>query len=115
MGISGESLRESDPGPDQTTGRGRETGSLEVLTLTHQRTVLLKALKGCLDHSYPCTTRKTFEPFHCPKPVNRAELEWIRVGAKKPVGGWFSNCLRGNKGEYCVVRHLLHLSLLFNS
>ena len=98
VGISGESLRESNPGPDQTAGRGHETGSLGVLTLTRWRTVLPKALEGCLDHSYPCTTCKTFEPFRRPKLVNHAGLEWMRVGAEKPVGGMVQQPLEEKQG-----------------
>ena len=87
MGIGGGSPGESDPGPDRMTGRGRETGSLEVLTLTCWQTVLPTALEGFPDHSYPYTTRKAFEPFRRPELVNCVGPEWMRVGAEKPVGG----------------------------
>ena len=82
-----ESQRESAPELGQMMGRGHETGSPGVLTLTCWWTALLRVLEECPDHSYSCTIHKTFEPFRHPQPVNCADLEWMRAGAEKPVGG----------------------------
>ena len=98
MGISGESQRESTPELGRTMGRGCETGSPGVLTLTRWRTALLRALEECSDQSYSCTIHKTFEPFCRPQPVNPTDLEWMRAGAEKPVGGMVQQPFEGKQG-----------------
>ena len=36
------------------------------------------------------------------------------MGLKGLLRGWFSDNLRGNRSEYCMVHYLLHLSLLLD-
>ena len=98
MGISGESQRESTPGIGRTMGRGHEMGSPGVSTLICWRMVLPRALEECPDHSYSCTIHKTFEPFCRPQPVNHADLEWMRAGAEKPIGGMVQQLSEGKQG-----------------
>ena len=87
MGIGEGLQRESAPELGRMMGRDCETEFLGVLTLTHWWTALLRALEECPEHSYPCTIHKTFELLRRPQPVYHVDLEWMRAGAEKPVGG----------------------------
>ena len=98
MGIGEGLQRESAPELGRTMGRDCETESPGVLTLTHWRTALLRALEECPDHSYPCTIHKTFELLHRPQPVHRVDSEWMRAGAEKPVGGMVQQPFEGKQG-----------------